>query len=30
MSGRGIHLTAISTNPTGPLLAERFKNRSPI
>jgi hypothetical protein len=25
MAGRGIHLTAISTNPTGPLLAERFK-----
>jgi hypothetical protein len=25
MAGRGIHLAAISTNPTGPLLAERFK-----
>jgi hypothetical protein len=25
MAGRGIHLAAISTNPTGPLLAERFR-----
>jgi hypothetical protein len=25
MAGRGLHLAAISTNPTGPLLAERFK-----
>jgi hypothetical protein len=25
MAGRGVHLAAISTNPTGPLLAERFK-----